>query len=139
MVSKGVKAVLTGNCGPNAAQTLSAARVELFVGQTGTVKEVVDRFKEGKLKQTHEPNVDSPYGMSGGAGFGPGGGIRQSQGGGRVMGRGLGRSGSNGSDKTNTGSVSGQQHLNSLKEQIGKLNKQMTEIIAKINKMEKKQ
>jgi predicted Fe-Mo cluster-binding NifX family protein len=32
VASRGAKAVITGNCGPNATQTLSAAGVELFVG-----------------------------------------------------------------------------------------------------------
>ena len=35
------KVVLTGSCGPNAVQTLSAADIELFVGRTGTVKEAI--------------------------------------------------------------------------------------------------
>ena len=50
LASQGVEAVITGNCGPNAVQTLSAAGIELFVGQTGTVKEVVERLKKGKFK-----------------------------------------------------------------------------------------
>jgi len=43
VASKGAKAVITGNCGPNAVRTLSAAGVELFVGQAGTVKEVIEK------------------------------------------------------------------------------------------------
>ncbi len=50
LASQGVEAVITGNCGPNAVQTLSAAGIELFGGQAGTVKEVVERFKNGHLK-----------------------------------------------------------------------------------------
>ncbi len=41
VASEGAKAVITGNCGPNAVQTLSVAGIELFTGQAGTVKEVV--------------------------------------------------------------------------------------------------
>ena len=37
VASKGAEAVITGNCGPNAVQTLSASRVKVFVGQSGTV------------------------------------------------------------------------------------------------------
>ena len=47
--SKGVKAVITGNCGPNAGQTLSAAGVELYLGNSGTVMEAIKKFKSGNL------------------------------------------------------------------------------------------
>ncbi|NMB77263.1 MAG: dinitrogenase iron-molybdenum cofactor biosynthesis protein [Myxococcales bacterium] len=63
---KGVKAVLTGNCGPNAHQTLSAAGIDVIVGCSGTVSEVVARFKAGQLQPTTAPNVASHSGMGGG-------------------------------------------------------------------------
>jgi predicted Fe-Mo cluster-binding NifX family protein len=65
MANKGVKAVLTGNCGPNAHQTLSAAGIDVFVGCSGTVSEVVERFKSGQLSAASGPNVDSHAGMGG--------------------------------------------------------------------------
>jgi predicted Fe-Mo cluster-binding NifX family protein len=45
--SKGVGAVLTGNCGPNAMKTFSAAGVQVFTGMTGTVAEAVEKYKQG--------------------------------------------------------------------------------------------
>ena len=60
MIDKGVKAVLTGNCGPNAFQTLKAAGVEVITGVSGTVKEVVDKFKTGGFESVSGPNV-SPH------------------------------------------------------------------------------
>lgn len=60
---KGVKAVLTGNCGPNALKTLSAAGIEVFVGCSGTVSEVVARLKAGQLQPAAAPNVPSHSGM----------------------------------------------------------------------------
>ena len=66
MSSKGVKAVLTGNVGPNAFQTLSAAGIEIFTGASGTVREAVESYKEGKMTAREGPSVDSKYGMSGG-------------------------------------------------------------------------
>jgi len=60
---KGVKAVLTGNCGPNAHQTLSAAGIDVFVGCSGTVAEAVARFKSGQLRAAAAPNVASHAGM----------------------------------------------------------------------------
>ncbi len=93
LASLGVKAVVTGNCGPNAVQTLSAAGIELFAGQAGTVKEAVERFKRGNLRPTSEATVDSHFGMSDGSGFGRGGGMGRGMGGGRGQGRGMGMPG----------------------------------------------
>jgi predicted Fe-Mo cluster-binding NifX family protein len=66
VAQKGAKAVLTGNCGPNAHQTLSAAGIDVIVGCSGTVSEVVVRFKAGQLQPTAAPNVASHSGMGGG-------------------------------------------------------------------------
>jgi predicted Fe-Mo cluster-binding NifX family protein len=60
---KGAQAVLTGNCGPNAHQTLSAAGIQVVVGQGGTVSEAVERFKAGQLHAASAPNVESHAGL----------------------------------------------------------------------------
>ena len=65
MAQKGVKAVLTGNCGPNAHQTLSAAGIDVVIGCSGTVAETVARFKSGQLHAATAPNVASHSGMGG--------------------------------------------------------------------------
>ena len=65
MAQKGVKAVLTGNCGPNAHQTLRAAGIDVVVGCSGTVSEVVERFKSGQLRAAPAPNVATHAGMGG--------------------------------------------------------------------------
>ena len=62
---QGVQAVLTGNVGPNAFQTLSAARVEVVTGVSGTVREAVTRYKNGELKVTGSATVDSHHGVKG--------------------------------------------------------------------------
>jgi predicted Fe-Mo cluster-binding NifX family protein len=59
----GAEAVLTGNCGPNAERTLTAAGVKLYTGVTGTVAEAVELFKSGKLTTASGPNVESHSGM----------------------------------------------------------------------------
>jgi predicted Fe-Mo cluster-binding NifX family protein len=66
MAKKEVKVVLTGSCGPNAHQTLSAAGIEVVVGCNGTVAEAVERFKSGGLRAAEAPNVASHPGMGGG-------------------------------------------------------------------------
>lgn len=147
VASKGVQAVITGNCGPNAVQTLSAAGVKLFVGQLGTVKEAIERYKNRELKSTDEPNVSDHYGMGEvgpmrdqqGQGFGRGMGMGRGMGTGRGrgMGRGMGMSGWTGSNQTGPDNLSKEQDLKVLKEQATDLKKIMEEIEAQIKKLEK--
>ncbi len=148
LASKGVEAVITGNCGPNAVQTLSAAGIELFVGQAGTVKEVVERFKKGELRPTNEATVDSHFGMRPGAGSGPegnmrgGGGMRQGtgrgrgMGGGRALGGGAGLSGQRTPMKKGFAPISEDSELETLKKTADDLNKQLESLITRINKLE---
>ena len=99
IAARDVKFVLTGNCGPNAHETLSAAGIGVVPGCSGAVRHVVERFKGGQLNTASEPNVASHSGMTGapssstpqpGLGGGPGMG-QGPGGGGRGMGRGMGR------------------------------------------------
>jgi len=89
VASKGAEAVITGNCGPNAVQTLSASRVKVFVGQSGTVREVIEKYVRGDIKSTSTPNVADHHGMGGKAGMGRGMSI--GRGGDKGQGRGMGR------------------------------------------------
>ena len=71
VVKAGVEVVLTGNVGPNAFQILSTAGIMVFTGVDGTIKEVVERYKKGELKETTAPSVGSHFGMKAtGKGFG---------------------------------------------------------------------
>ena len=92
VVSKGVKALLTGNCGPKAMQVFSAAGIDVFTGQTGTVKNSVENYRKGLLQSSPEATVPEKAGISGtGASTGGmGAGRGQGMGGG---GRGMGMSG----------------------------------------------
>jgi predicted Fe-Mo cluster-binding NifX family protein len=65
LAQKGAKAVLTGNCGPNAHQTLSAAGIDVIVGCSGSVSETIERFKAGHLQAAIAPNVASHSGVVG--------------------------------------------------------------------------
>jgi len=91
LAGKGVKAVLTGNCGPNAYQVLSAAGIQVMTGIAGVVREVVQRYQSGELQATPQPTVPGHFGLRGGWGSGGGGG------GGR--GRGMGWGGGRGADR----------------------------------------
>ena len=63
VASKKVKAVITGNVGPNAFQTLQAAGIEVFTGASGTVKEAVEKYNKGEFKSVSGPSVSSHFGM----------------------------------------------------------------------------
>jgi len=113
MAERGVQTVLTGNCGPNAYQTLSAAGIGVIVGCSGTVADVIEQFKAGQLNAADEPSVAGKFGLGGapspprdpsiqpqqppaagpGTGMGGGGGrgMGRGRGGGRGMGGGMGR------------------------------------------------
>ena len=133
LASLGVKAVVTGNCGPNAVQTLSAAGIELFAGQAGIVKEVIERFKSGNLRPTGEATVDSHFGMDGGADSGRSGGMGRGMGDCRGQGRGMGMPGTR---ITPGGIRSHDQEMEELKQQAGRLNEKMKEVISRINSIE---
>jgi len=63
IAGKGIEAVLTGNCGPNAYQVLSAAGIKVLTGVAGTVREAIEDYKSGKLKASSQPNVPGHFGM----------------------------------------------------------------------------
>jgi len=112
MAQHDVKVVLTGNCGPNAYQTLNAADIKVIIGVNGAVRRVIEQFKLGTLSSTQGPNVASHFGMGtdagvqtseeivpgmeGGMSMGMGQGMGGGQGGGRGMGRGMGMGGGQG-------------------------------------------
>ena len=87
MADKGVQSVLTGNCGPNAHRTLSAAGIGVIIGCSGTVTAVIEQFKAGQLNAANEPNVASKFGAAGGMGQGGGRGMGGGGGGGMGQGR----------------------------------------------------
>ncbi|MCE5274244.1 MAG: NifB/NifX family molybdenum-iron cluster-binding protein [Syntrophaceae bacterium] len=87
VAEKGITHVLTGNCGPNAHQALSAAGITIVVGCSGVVRDMIEKFKSGRLSASTGANVADHFGMGQGLGRGGGMGMR----GGRGMGRGGGR------------------------------------------------
>jgi predicted Fe-Mo cluster-binding NifX family protein len=99
VASKGAKALLTGNVGPNAVKALDAAGVEVFAGQNGTVSDAVKRYKSGNLESTRKATVAEHHGMGGGSstgavGAGDSGAVgtgKMASGSGVGVGRGMGR------------------------------------------------
>ena len=87
----GARFVLTRHCGPNAHQTLEAARIGVMVGCQGTAAEAIEQLKAGRLTAIEGPNVGDHFGTSDLAEHppdGPGPGIADARG--RGMGRGHG-------------------------------------------------
>ena len=64
VAEKQVKAVLTGAVGPNASQTLQTAGVDVVVDVSGSVKEAVEKYKNGELKPSKGPNAEEKSGLN---------------------------------------------------------------------------
>jgi predicted Fe-Mo cluster-binding NifX family protein len=130
VASKGAKVAITGNCGPNALRTLAAAGVEVIVGQSGSVRRVVEDYKAGRLKTTTEANVADHYGMGGG-GMGGGMGCRKATGQGMDRGGGMGAYSAPASSDASA-SMSQAQEVTSLKDQIRELQAQVAGLQSRI-------
>jgi predicted Fe-Mo cluster-binding NifX family protein len=70
VVRESANALITGNLGPNAANALSAAGIKVHLVSGGTVREVTEAFKAGKLQTTSGSTVPPHFGMGGGRGMG---------------------------------------------------------------------
>jgi predicted Fe-Mo cluster-binding NifX family protein len=97
VASRGVKAVLTGNCGPKASQVLSAAGIEIFTGQEGGILAALERYKKGDLLSTFSGNVPEKYGLDDSGSMSVSRNVAMAAGGGRGVGgcggRGMGGGG----------------------------------------------
>lgn len=61
VVNLGAEAVITGNIGPNAFKTLSAANVRIFLSKAKTIQEAIGSFKAGKLNEVRQANVEGHW------------------------------------------------------------------------------
>jgi predicted Fe-Mo cluster-binding NifX family protein len=66
MSERGIRALLTGNVGPNAFQTLTAADIDIMCGVSGTVREAILKFKRNEYTPASSETVQSHSGMRGG-------------------------------------------------------------------------
>jgi predicted Fe-Mo cluster-binding NifX family protein len=120
IAEKGVGVVLTGNCGPNAYQTLSAAGIQVVTGASGRIRDAVEAYKAGKLRPNAQPSVGSHYGVG--------------VGGGRGMGRGMGQGMIS---RVSPQATNPEEEIETLKAQIEAMAKQMDDIERRIAQLGK--
>jgi len=53
------KSVITGRCRSNTFQILSDAGIYVYLKQSGTVKEVLEKYTQGRLRRTTGPSAHS--------------------------------------------------------------------------------
>ncbi len=139
VASTGVGVVLTGNCGPKAMDVLLTGGIQVFTGQSGTVREAVERYRNGTLPAAASIENGATGGTRGGGGCGGRG-----MGSGRGMGGRCGLGGSRGIGQ-GAGSFSGMSPakppqtgaLAELKTYAAELQQQMEAITSRIEQMEK--
>jgi len=62
MVSnKGAEVLLTGFCGPNAFKVLKAAKIGVANNASGTVRDAVEAYLEGRLPLADEADVEGQW------------------------------------------------------------------------------
>jgi len=125
IAGKGVEVVLTGNCGPNAYQVLSAAGLQVITGVSGKIKGAIEEYKLGTFSVTQQPNVADHFGMSYGGGMGGG------------MGRGMGAGITPPVSPAPRSPAPGQE-LGMLRDQSQMLAQQLAEMQRHIEELEKK-
>lgn len=73
VISQKVKAVITGNVGPNAFGVLQSAKIKIYTGVFGiTARQALEDFNNNKLSEVSQPTGPNFIGTPGG--FGRGGG-----------------------------------------------------------------
>jgi predicted Fe-Mo cluster-binding NifX family protein len=64
VAQKGANILITGNLGPNAASALSASGIKVHLVSGGTIREVTEAFKAGKLQEASGATVPPHFGIS---------------------------------------------------------------------------
>lgn len=61
IAQKNCNVLITGHCGPKAFRALSAAGVAIYLCDSGTVKEVFEKFQKGELKKIDNADVEGHW------------------------------------------------------------------------------
>lgn len=140
IAEKKVEAVITGNVGPNAYQTLSAAGIKIVIGASGTIRQAMQSYKEGKFQSSSGPSVEAHFGMGesmplGAGATGPGMGMGMGRGMGMGMGRGFYQAPYGPGQTGSQPEMSREQELSMLKNQTQNIGKQLHEIKKRIEEL----
>ncbi|HOP46595.1 MAG TPA: NifB/NifX family molybdenum-iron cluster-binding protein [Desulfobacteraceae bacterium] len=57
----GAEVVITGNCGPKAYKTLTAAGIKVVIEAEGSVVQAIEQFRRGELKPAETANVEGHW------------------------------------------------------------------------------
>jgi predicted Fe-Mo cluster-binding NifX family protein len=140
IANKGAQAVLSGNCGPNAYQVLSAAGLQAINGVTGKIRDAIEGYKAGRFQATAQPNVAAHFGMGATPGMGMGGGMGMGRGMGMGKGRGMGMMGMGMTSPVGPTpqAASSEEEVNMLKSQTQMLRQQLEELQQRLKELEGK-
>ncbi|MBC7264177.1 MAG: DUF5320 family protein [Chloroflexi bacterium] len=128
VISRGARAVLTGNVGPNAFGVFQAAGVSIYPIAGGTVQEAISAYKEGRLQALGGATA-SPY-----AGMGMGWGGRRGMGGRWSAGTEGGMTPP--APLTSSPTSLRQEELSALREMASDLQKRLDEVMERLKKLE---
>jgi hypothetical protein len=118
--------VVTGNVGPNAFNVFQSAGVPIYLFGGGTVREAVEAFKSGRLQSIADANVQAGRGVGGGMG--------------RRMGMGRGAVApltQASSPPAPVPAGSREEDIAALQETAGDLQKQLAEVMERLDNLQK--
>jgi predicted Fe-Mo cluster-binding NifX family protein len=136
IAKKGVEAVLTGNCGPNAYQVLSSSGIRVITGVSGMVKDALEGYRSGKFISSDSANVSDHFG----AGANPGMGGELGMGRGRGLGHGMGKGMGSGRNQPArpVSQAQGAEELAALEAQLQGMARQLSDVQHRIEELEER-
>jgi predicted Fe-Mo cluster-binding NifX family protein len=129
VVEHGAQAVVTGNVGPNAFNVFEAAGVPVFMSGGGTVRQVVEAYRNGELSASPGASAQAHAGMGMGRGLGRGTGR------GAGMGRGVAMPATSPTPSTATADAR-EEEIAALQEMAGDLRRRLAEVIERLDRLE---
>ena len=111
---------------------LSAAGIEVYLGQTGPIKEVLERFRHGKLRPASDANAETRHGVGQRSAW------RFLKEEGRIMmtrhGEGRHRNQFSQNKRLKHSTTNNRDELKGLKRKVDRLNKEVKDIMDRMNK-----